>query len=377
MTRDDSTLGIGIVGAGGGRSKGFQIGLQEHDSAAIHAVCDVDQSTLKDARESFGAEVAYTDYEEMVDDPVVDAVVVATPQHLHAPQATKALQRDVHVLSEVPAADSMEQARKLVEAATDSNAAYMMGENTTYFKENVLVKAMVEAGFFGDLYYAEGNYLHETRELMRTTWRQTYRIGVNGITYPTHQLGPVLQWFSDDRIARVTCAGSGRHYQEELGEYDLEDTTTLLGKTEQDRLVKVRMDMLSNRPNPKRLNQYQLQGTEGYYESPIDHDEKDKIWLQEFHETEDPHERRVHDLTEFEEEYLPERYLDPPINVAEIGHGGSDYYQVVDFLDSVVEGAEPPIDVHKAMDMTIPGLVSRDAIDGEESWVEVPDTREW
>lgn len=189
-------LGVGIVGAAGSRSSGFRLGLRAHDDAYVRAVCDVDGEYLEAARREFGAAVAYDDYEEMLTDPGVEAVIVATPQHLHATQAAAALRRDVSVLSEVPAADSWEGAEALVSAARGTDAVYALGENTTYFRQNVLVRALVDAGLFGEPYFAEGNYIHETRELLGTTWRREHRIGANGITYPTHQLGPVLQWFS-------------------------------------------------------------------------------------------------------------------------------------------------------------------------------------
>lgn len=102
------------------------------------------------------------------------------------------------------------------------------------------------------------------RRLMANTWRNEYRLNENGITYAGHQIGPVLSWLSDDRIARVTCAGGGRHYQEAFGgEYELEDLTVMLGKTEQDRLIEIQLDPHSNRPPVKYHGKYVLQGARG------------------------------------------------------------------------------------------------------------------
>jgi predicted dehydrogenase len=91
-------------------------------------------------------EQLYTVYDQMLDEAKPDAVVVATPMHVHAGQSIAALQRDIHVLSEVTAAVSLDEARWLVEACRRSKGVYMMAENYIYRKEVVLVQRMVEAG---------------------------------------------------------------------------------------------------------------------------------------------------------------------------------------------------------------------------------------
>ena len=59
------------------------------------------------------------------------------------------------------------------------------------------------------------------------------------------------------------------------------------------------------------------------------------------------------------------------------GHGGGDYFEILDFVDSV-RGLRPsPVGIHEAMDMTLPGLVSRESIEQGSVWLEVPDSREW
>ena len=125
-----------------------------------------------------------------------DAVVVSSPMQYHAPQAIAALQRNIHVLSEVTAAVSLDECRWLVQASNRSDAVYMMAENYMYMKPNVLVQALVEAGLFGETYYAEGEYLHELSALHHMpdgspTWRYYWQMGVNGCTYPTHSLRPL------------------------------------------------------------------------------------------------------------------------------------------------------------------------------------------
>ena len=168
----DPKLNIGIVGACG-RGAAFRVACEALDSVNILAVCDINTAALPEAAQRLGAAEAYQDYQHMLARSRIDAVVIATPMHLHAPQAIEALKRNIHVLSEVTAAVSVEQCGELVRACNESGAVYMMAENYTYMKPNVLVRNLVRKGLFGEVYYAEGEYLHALKPLMeRTPWRR-------------------------------------------------------------------------------------------------------------------------------------------------------------------------------------------------------------
>ena len=95
-------LNIGIVGAAG-RGASFRAAFDAHPVTRIHAVCDVQEEALAEAAERLGAAESYTDYDEMIEQSEIDAVVIGTPMPLHVPQAIAALERGLHVLSEVPA----------------------------------------------------------------------------------------------------------------------------------------------------------------------------------------------------------------------------------------------------------------------------------
>jgi predicted dehydrogenase len=360
------------VGAAG-RGASFRSALEASGTARVHAVCDIQEEKLEEARRRLGAEEQYVDYEEMLDTSELDAVVVGTPMPLHVPQSIGALERGLHVLSEVPAGVSVEGCRDLVQACKQSEAVYMMAENYTYMRPNVLVRALVGEGLFGTVYYAEGEYLHELKGLNEITrWRRKWQTGVNGVTYPTHSLGPLLQWFDGQRVTRVCCSGSGHHYRDPRGDfYENEDSCVMLCEMSGGGLVKVRVDMLSDRPHA--MTNYQLQGTKGCYESARRPGEKHSIWLRELHG--EPNE--WHDLEELVDQYMPRMWREPTEEARRAGHGGGDYFEVMDWLDAI-EGLRPcPIGIHEAMDMTLPGLISQQSIRENGRWLEVPDSRRW
>jgi predicted dehydrogenase len=365
-------LNIGIVGAVG-RGKSFRTAFDAHPVTRIHAVCDVNEEKLPEAAELLGAEESYTDYEEMLEKSEVDAVVIGTPMPFHAPMAIQALDSNIHVMSEVTAAVSVEESRDLVGAATRSEAVYMMAENYTYQRPNVLVKELVRKGLFGDVYYAEGEYLHELKELNEiTTWRRKWQTGIDGVTYGTHSLGPILQWMDGDRVVRVCSEGSGHHYKDPRDDaYENQDSCVMLCKMASGGLVKIRVDMLSERPHS--MSNYSLQGTKGSYESARSRGERPKVWLEEVCEDTNA----WMDLMDLEEEHMPEIWRNPTEAAQKSGHGGGDYFEVMDFVNTIVDGTACPIGIHEAMDMTLPGLISQLSILNDGQWIDVPDSREW
>ena len=365
-------INIGIAGACG-RGASFKAACDALATARIHAVCDINAAELPAAVQRLGAAEQYTDYHDMLERSELDAVVLGTPMPLHVPQALAALGRGIHVLSEVPAGVSVDECRDLVRACKASRAIYMMAENYIYRKANLMVRELVRRGLLGTPYYAEGEYIHELKALNeRTPWRRRWQTGINGITYGTHSLGPILGWMPGDRVISVCCAGSGHHYRDPRGDlYENEDSCVMLCKMASGGLVKVRVDMLSDRPHA--MTNYQLQGTDGAYESARAPGETDRIWLRA--RSQDPN--RWLPLPSLEDEFLPDIWRQAEAAAAKTGHGGGDYFTLAGFVTAIVQDSPPEIGIHEAMDMTLPGLVSQVSIAQGGRWLDVPDSREW
>lgn len=365
---------VGAVGRGGDFRRGF-----ETNGARIHAVCDTQAEKIEECRVRMGASEKYTDYAEMLQKAELDAVVVGTPMPFHVPMSIQALERGLHVMSEVPASVSIEESRALVAACKKAKGLYMMAENYTYIQANVVVRELVRQGLFGETYFGEAEYLHELKGLNEITrWRRQWQTGINGITYGTHSLGPILQWMPGDRVTSVSCVGTGARHKDPRGkEYENEATCMMLCKTARNALIKIRVDMLSDRPHA--MTNYQLQGTDGCYESgrggPCD---RPKIWLRALN--------RGMKWVDFEsfvnlnplaEKYVPDIWRNPPAEALKAGHGGGDYFEVRDFVRAIRGEEACPIGIHEAMDMTLPGLVSQLSIREGGRWMEVPDSRTW
>jgi predicted dehydrogenase len=365
-------LNLGIAGACG-RGGSFKQVLDAFGELRVLAVCDTNTDRLHDAALRFGAAEEYADYGEMVARSDLDAVIVGTPMPFHVPQAIAALDRGISVLSEVPAGVSVEECRELVWACRRSKAIYMMAENYTYMKPNILIRELVRRGLFGATYYAEGEYLHELKGLNEITrWRRKWQTGIDGVTYGTHSLGPILQWMAGDRVTEVCCAGTGHHYRDPRGDpYENEDTCVMLCRMRSGALAKVRVDMLSDRPHA--MTNYSLQGTDGCYESARAQGDRHRIWLRTL--SRDPNEWL--DLEGLYADFLPEDWVQKEGLARQAGHGGGDFFELLEFVDAVTGRRAATIGIHEAMDMTLPGLVSQRSILEGGRWLEVPDSRTW
>lgn len=142
-----------IVGMGIGRTNGR--GFVCAPRTRIVALCDL----FEDKMAEFAAEIpnpvkTYTDYEEMVRDPEIDAVFVGTPNQFHVPVALAAIAGGKHVMVTKPLSDSVEAATRLVDAAEASGLVNMMSLSTRFGRNVQYLGNLVQSGDFGNLYYA-------------------------------------------------------------------------------------------------------------------------------------------------------------------------------------------------------------------------------
>jgi predicted dehydrogenase len=359
-------LRVGIAGIH--RGLAFLEALRWSQHTRIVAVCDIDPSQLEQRGPAFGEVARFTEYEPMLDRGL-DLVVISSPAHMHVPQAVAALDRGLHVFSEVPAATSLAQCEELVRAVRRSCGKYMMAENCCYMKPHMVVANMARAGLFGDLYYAEGCYVHFIRYLDSPGgWRDQHLFGRRGGTYLTHALGPILDWM-DDVVVTVNCVGTGSHVEPRLGG---DDSSTLLCRTARGGMIELRNDMSSPRPARAYAS---LQGTKGVYEPDWGHDGKlgHRVC---FYPADGSHaEPEWEPLANYEERFLPEIWRSRPKELENQVHGGADGLTILAFVAAIVKGNPSPINVYRALDMTVPGLISEISVHQGGAPVAVPNFR--
>jgi predicted dehydrogenase len=140
-------LNIGAIGVGG-RGAGD---LAAVSTESIVALCDVDSQRLGGAAAKHPGAKTYADYRQMLEQKDLDAVVVATPDHHHAPAAMRALRRDLHVYCEKPLTHTVEEARKMAALAAERKLATQMGTQNHEHPGYVQLIEVLQNGLIGDV----------------------------------------------------------------------------------------------------------------------------------------------------------------------------------------------------------------------------------
>jgi len=192
---------VAIIGLGFGAE--FIPIYQRHPLANMYAICQRNEEKLQLVADAFKIEKAYTDYDELLKDPLVDVVHINTPIQNHAEQSLKALRAGKHVACTVPMATSVEDCRLIVEAVKETGCMYMMMETVVYSREFLFVKEMYQRGEMGRLQFLRASHQQEM-----AGW-PGYWEGLPPMHYATHCVGPVVALAGKDAGA-VSCVGSGR-----------------------------------------------------------------------------------------------------------------------------------------------------------------------
>ena len=192
---------VAIIGLGFGAE--FIPIYQRHPLSNMYAICQRNEEKLQLVEDAFKIEKAYTDYDELLKDPLVDVVHINTPIQNHAEQSLKALRAGKHVACTVPMATSVEDCRLIVEAVKETGCMYMMMETVVYSREFLFVKEMYQRGEMGRLQFLRASHQQEM-----AGW-PGYWEGLPPMHYATHCVGPVVALAGKDAGA-VSCVGSGR-----------------------------------------------------------------------------------------------------------------------------------------------------------------------
>ncbi len=153
-------LKIGIIGSGGiargAHMKGY---ASIPDQCEMVAVCDVNPETAQKAADEYSVGKVYTDYKEMLADPEIDAVSVATPNKYHVQPTIDALNAGKHVLCEKPLAMNADEAKLMCRAAKDTGKILQVALQSRFSGPIKFAKQYIDNGHMGDIYYARSQAL--------------------------------------------------------------------------------------------------------------------------------------------------------------------------------------------------------------------------
>ena len=203
-------INIAIIGLGFGAE--FIPIYQAHPNAHLLAVCQRDPKKLQTIQDAFSIPRGYTDYDELLKDPDIDAIHINTPIPDHAEQSIKALKAGKHVACTVPMATSIADCKKIVELTKKTGLKYMMMETVVYAREYLYVKELYDKGELGKIQFLQASHQQDM-----DGW-PNYWPGLPPMWYATHCVGPMLA-LTDATAEYVSCFGSGTIRKELVKNY--------------------------------------------------------------------------------------------------------------------------------------------------------------
>lgn len=334
----DRKLRVGIVGHGVCQF-GLAFDLQTHPNVELVAVSDLFPDRCADMARKAKCEKTYPSLEEMVKDDSIEAIYCATDAPSHAKHAILCLEHGKHVATAVPAfRGDIEDADRLWECCKKNQGlVYAMFETSTFRDDLYAMEKLYAADVFGRLVYSEGEYCHpHTIGAPSLGSYKDWRKNGCPMWYPTHATAYYVS-VTHKSFVDVSCQGTpsfdearripnviGNIFKSEVG----------LFRTAEGGLS--RMIICSSQG--EYLEAGRVRGEYGGFHQTF---------------TGDATGRKRYDEA-IKQGLQLKKYALPP-DVQPGGHGGSHGYLGDDFVDAILRGRKPAVDVVDALNMTVPG----------------------
>jgi len=191
---------VAIVGLGFGAE--FIPIYQRHPNAELVAICQRTPKKLDAIGEAFGIGARYTDFNDLLKDPNVDAVHINSPIPDHGWQSIAALKAGKHVACTVPMATSIDECKEIVQLVRKTGLKYMMAETVVYAREYLYMRELRDKGTLGKIQFIQASHQQDM-----DGW-PNYWPGLPPMWYATHCVGPVCG-LANAAAEYVSCFGSG------------------------------------------------------------------------------------------------------------------------------------------------------------------------
>jgi predicted dehydrogenase len=366
-------INIAIVGLGFGAE--FIPIYQKHPNATLYAICQRTQSKLDEIGDAFGIEKRYTSYDELLQDPDIDAVHINTPIPDHGQQSIKALKAGKHVACTVPMATSLEECREIVELTEQTGLTYMMMETVVYAREFLFMKELYEKGELGKIQFLKASHQQDM-----DGW-PNYWPGLPPMYYATHCVGPVLG-LTRDEAEYVSCFGSGTIREELQKHYNspFAVETTHIKFRNSDLSAQVYRSLFDVARQYRES--FEVYGSQKSVEWPLIEGKPLVVHTAKRPEPEIPEEVESPDFAKL----LPQEIQ--PFTTRGVydanehqhlsftqgaGHGGSHPHLVHAFVSALLEGKEPYPNARQSANITCVGILAHESAKKGGELIRLPD----
>jgi predicted dehydrogenase len=353
-------LRVGALGLGQGRShvRAFQM----LEDSTVVAVCDQDATLAERVARDFSIETCYPTYEAMLADRSIDLIVVATPDHLHGQHAIQALEAGKHVLSEIPMAISLDECRRIIDLADRSGLKYHMGNQVRYAFCLRDAQRLIQTGDLGEIFYGEGEYLHEMEDIVGHRTPDHWRIHPQ--TPQTTLLGggphaiDTLRWLMGVRFVGVQA-----YHAAQQTRWQTTHTTVAIFKADNGGIAKVTVSYGMRRPY---CLYYSVYGSEGSFERTRDQGAPMEDTTNYLYHSKISGARHMVPVT------VP-NWNNPHIQRQHaLGHGTMEIEQAQQFLRAILDDTEPAIGPREAARSIAAGICALQSADQGGGLVTIP-----
>jgi predicted dehydrogenase len=202
------------------------------DNAKLVAVSDLSKKALKTAKNA-SVKKTFTDYEQLLKDPDINAVIIALPTHLHLQCAKQAAEAKKHIFLEKPIAKNTTEAKEIISAAQRNSIKLMIGYPLRFDTAFRNLKEKIKSGTLGDIeiahatYISTGPFFHRAESQAPAPvpewWFNKELTGGGALIDTGIHIINLLRWY----FGEITDIKSHLGYRFNM---DLEDSATCLAK---------------------------------------------------------------------------------------------------------------------------------------------------
>ena len=204
-----SKLGIGFVGSDvhvGGYVKAFLA----HPDVRLIGACDSEDDGAREVAAQGNMDLWTTCYEELLENPIIDVIMVCSPDHFHAGHSIEALRAGKHVLCEKPMTTTLQDCRDMVRAVDETGLTFMVSQFMRFQPIHQEIKKLYDDGALGRAFFVEGSYIHDMSGIYaQRTWRSDPKnpqnVLIGGGCHPLD----LLRWAVGSEIEEVHAYSNG------------------------------------------------------------------------------------------------------------------------------------------------------------------------
>lgn len=229
-------------------------GMMQADNCEMYAIAGRNMEKARFFKEKYGFQKAYGNYDELLNDPDVEAVYIPLPNTMHYEWTMKALTKGKHILCEKPLAPTKKQAEEMF-ATTEKNHVFLMEafayQHSPYLKE---IEKEIEKGTIGEIRYMESAYItsdynkNNIRMRKETLGGCTYDLGV-------YNTSLILRIMKDEPI-KIKAVSS-------FSEEGIDTLTSVVMEYSDEKKAVFSSGMILATDLDQHIDRFEIQGTKG------------------------------------------------------------------------------------------------------------------